>query len=48
MRTIRKLWGVTEWNSLLYSTQELLSVYMRLLFYFMYMIILYRQVWKEL
>lgn len=40
--------GVIKWNSLLYSTQELLSVYMRPLFYFMYMIILYRRVWKEL
>lgn len=43
-----KALGVIKWNSLLYSTQELLSVYMRLLFYFMYMIILYRRVWKEL
>lgn len=43
-----KALGVIKWNSLLYSTQELLSVYMRPLFYFMYMIILYRRVWKEL
>lgn len=43
-----KALGVIKWNSHSYSTQELLSVYMRLLFYFMYMIILYREVWKEL
>lgn len=43
-----KALGVMKWNSHSYSTQELLSVYMRLLFYFMYMIILYREVWKEL
>lgn len=43
-----KALGVIKWNSHSYCTQELLSVYMRLLFYFMYMIILYREVWKEL
>lgn len=43
-----KALGVMKWNSHSYSTQELLSVYMRLLFYFMYMIILYREVWEEL
>lgn len=43
-----KALGVIKWNSLSYSMQELLSVYTRLLFYFTYMIILYRRVWKEL